>query len=397
MRQALVTTVGTALIAGLGGLTAPEAVVAAGVHASATEARPAGTVVAAAPLRHRLWIPGTTSRAFKLTYVTTDARGRRALSTGTVFVPKGQAPRGGWPVISWAHGTSGLGDRCAPSVVGPALPRRDRPYLANWMREGYAVVASDYAGLGTPGVPAYLNGRSEAHNIVDIVKAGRAYARAHLSPASRLARKWVVIGQSQGAGASIYTARYATRFGGRGLDYRGAVGTGTPAYIENIVDSLGPGFPTLSPGTTAYLAYILAGVRWAHPELGINSILTGTGRKYLKLAETHCVFRFDRDLQGVEIGGFFTRPLSALPKSSRTIARYMAMPETGFDKPFFMGHGRKDTDVPYSLTIPYVEKLKANHQPVTFKAYDSDHSGTLIRSQRDTHPFVRALFRARQR
>ena len=165
--------------------------------------------------------------------MTTNARGKRALSTGTLFLPKGRAPRGGWPVLSWAHGTSGLGDRCAPSVVGPALPRRDRPYLANWMREGYAIVASDYAGLGTPGLTAYLNGRSEAHNIVDIVKAGRAYAR-RLSPRSRLARKWVVVGQSQGAGAAIYTARYATRFGGRALDYRGAVGTGTPAYIENV-------------------------------------------------------------------------------------------------------------------------------------------------------------------
>ena len=27
----------------------------------------------------------------------------------------------------------------------------------------------------------------------------------------------------------------------------------------------------------------------------------------------------------------------------------MAMPEQGFDKPFFMGHGLKDADVPYVL------------------------------------------------
>ena len=173
MRRRLVAAVGTvALAAGLGGLLVPNAALA--------RERTPGTVVKAAPLRHGLWIPGTTSRAFKLTYVTSDARGRRALSTGTLFLPKGRAPRRGWPVVSWAHGTSGLGDACAPSRVGPALPRRDRPYLANWMREGYAVVASDYAGLGTPGLPAYLNGRSEAHNIVDIVKAARAYAGRRL-------------------------------------------------------------------------------------------------------------------------------------------------------------------------------------------------------------------------
>ena len=71
----------------------------------------------------------------------------------------------------------------------------------------------------------------------------------------------------------------------------------------------------------------------------------------------------------------------------------MAMPERGFDRPFFMGHGRNDADVPYGLTIPYVRVLRANRQPLTFKAYDSDHSGTLLASQKDTHPFVRRLLR----
>jgi hypothetical protein len=366
----------------------------AGPAQPASKTRSPGTAVAATPLRHGLWIPGTTSRAFKLTYVTTDARGRRTLSTGTVFLPKGRAPRGGWPVISWAHGTSGLGDRCAPSVVGPALPQRDRPYLANWMREGYAIVASDYAGLGTPGLPAYLNGRSEAHNIVDIVKAGRAYVNSHEPAASRLARKWVVIGQSQGAGAAIYTARYATQFGGPGLDYRGAVGTGTPAGIEVVVGDLGPDFPTLSPATTEYLAYILASLRSAYPELGIDGVLTATGRKYVKLAETACANEFEGELRGVNFGHFFSRPLKDLPGLTRIVDAYMKMPENGFDRPFFMGHGLKDTDVPYVLTSHYAATLEANHQPVTFKTYDADHSGTLIASQKDTHPFVRRLFAA---
>ncbi len=347
-----------------------------------------GSVVSAKPLKRSLWIPGTTSKAYKLTYVTTDARGRRARSTGIVFLPKGRRPRGGWPVISWAHGTSGLGDKCAPSVVGPALPKRDRPYLANWMKEGYAVVASDYAGLGTPGLPAYLNGRSEAHNIVDIVKAARAYTHA-------LARKWVVIGQSQGAGAAIYTARYATRYGGRGLDYRGGVGTGTPAYIENVVVALGPNFPPLSPATDAYMGYIFASLRSVYPALGIEGILTDTGRDFLRQAETECVFEYEQSVANADVGNWFTGPVSSLPNLTETVKRYMAMPENGFDKPFFMGHGRKDADVPYDLTLPYVQELRANDEPLTFKSYNSDHSGTLLKSQKDTHPFVRKLFAKR--
>jgi Secretory lipase len=371
-------------------IAAAIALLASGFSAAAAEARPVGAVTAAKPLPHRLWIPGTTSRAFKLTYVTTNARGKRALSSGTLFLPKGTTPRGGWPVISWAHGTSGLADSCAPSRVGPALPKRDRPYLANWMREGYAIVASDYAGLGTPGLMAYLNGRSEAHNVVDIVKAGRAYARKR---SSRLARKWVVIGQSQGAGAAIYTARYATKFGGRGLDYRGAVGTGTPAYVENVVKALAPDFPDLSPALTEYMAYVLAGLRWTHPNLGIDGALTDTGRTYLRLGERLCGAEFEERLEGVQVGAFFNRRLDALPRFAKTVDAYMAMPESGFDKPFFMGQGLTDVDVPYGLTKPYVDKLKANGQPLTFKLYDKDHSGTLIASQKDTHPFVRKLFR----
>ena len=38
---------------------------------------------------------------FKLTYVSTDQLGHRALSTGELFLPKGRAPAGGWRLISW--------------------------------------------------------------------------------------------------------------------------------------------------------------------------------------------------------------------------------------------------------------------------------------------------------
>ena len=64
------------------------------------------------------------------------------------------------------------------------------------------------------------------------------------------------------------------------------------------------------------------------------------------------------------------------------------MPESGFDRPFFIGHGLIDTDVPYPTTALYVAALQANGEPVTFKTYPADHSGALIQSQRDTIPFV---------
>jgi hypothetical protein len=48
---------------------------------------------------------------------------------------------------------------------------------------------------------------------------------------------------------------------------------------------------SLSPGLTAYVSYILAGMRWTHPELGLDEVLTSTGRKYVELAKTNASFR----------------------------------------------------------------------------------------------------------
>ena len=346
-----------------------------------------GDVVSTRDLDRNLWIPGAAS-AEVLTYVTTDTFGEKALSTGTVFLPPGTAPDGGWPVISWAHGTSGLGDACAPSLIGPTYAERDLPYLANWLAQGYAIVASDYAGLGTPGLSTYLDGRTTAHNVVDMVKAGRNHSED-------LSRSWVAVGQSQGGGAAIYTARYATEFGGPDLDYRGAVGTGTPAYIEKLISIGGPGVPpvALPSGLTAYVAYIGASLRYAHPELGLDDILTPLGKKYADLAETTCVTDFEAQLDGVTIGDFFTAPLTGLPNFTAVLDDYMAMPETGFDKPFFMGNGLQDIDVPFPTTAAYVARLTANGQPVTFRAYNTDHSGAFVQSQADTIPFVANLFR----
>jgi len=392
MRRAASTTVRRATALVVTGLVT--VLLTPSLPASPAQAAPTrpGTVVDSAPLRHGLWIPKATSRAWKLTYVTTDSHGDRALSTGTVFVPHGTPPKGGWPVISWAHGISGLGDGCAPSKVGPVLKQRDWSYLRTWMQQGYAVVASDYVGLGTPGLMPYLDTKATAHSVVDIVKAGVSFT-ADKRCRLRLSEKWVTIGQSQGGGGSVGTARYATEYGGRSLDYRGAVGTGTPAYIEDYVMLLGPEVPPLTPDLGAYLTYIVASLRDVHPELGIDGILTETGKKYVKLAETMCDEEFAEKMDGVAVGSFFSAPMATLPDVYATLKDYMGMPESGFDTPFFMGHGAADTDVPYAQTARYAAVLQANGEPVVFKTYPTDHSGTMQASLADTIPFVKRQMR----
>ena len=345
-----------------------------------------GTVIDVGDLPASLWIPGTGS-AKRITYWSVGSDGRPAQSTGAYFLPTGTPPPGGWPVLGWAHGTSGLGDDCAPSRVGPALPERDRPYLAKWLERGYAVTASDYVGLGTPGVHPYLDSKVQAHSVVDMVKAGRALELS-------LSNRWVAIGQSQGGGAAIATAAHATEYGGPALDFRGAVGTGVPAYIENTLLPLAPSVPpaALPAGITSYIFDILAGLRAAHPEIDLNSYLTPLGRAHVDAAETLCTVPAEEKAAGVVLGAAFTKPLAAIPNFHALLVDSMALPETGYDRPLFIGQGLTDIDVPAPLASAFAARLAANGQPVTYKAYPSDHSGTFVQSQADTIPFVARLF-----
>ncbi|MFI9401765.1 alpha/beta hydrolase family protein [Nocardia sp. NPDC052316] len=351
-------------------------------------AAPAGTVESIAPLAPAATLPGSVNSA-RLLYRSTTANDVPATASAAVYFPPGEPPAGGWPVIAWAHGTVGLGDNCAYSVAGPGAVERDWAYLGTWLQQGYAIVAADYAGLGTPGEHPYLNGIVEAHNVVDAVRAATAQYPS-------LAKKWVVVGQSQGGGAAVYTARYATEFGGPELDYRGAVGTGVPAYIEDILTLLGPGMPPvkLSPHTTGYVLYILNGLRTTYPELNIESFLTDAGRRWLAEAREACLVPLGDELaaEGVVVGNLFSKPLNQIPDLHGLLTRYLGLPESGYDKPVFLGQGLRDTDVITPETLRFAAVLQANGQPVRLHTYPEDHSGAVNASLRDSVPFVRGLF-----
>ena len=135
-----------------------------------------------------------------LLYRSTGVTGKAVAVSATLSVPKGRAPKGGWPVISWAHGTTGIADACAPSrgrTSDPAL-------LERWRRAGYAIVRTDYEGLGTPGEHPYLIGRSEGYAVLDAVRAARKLDR-------RLGRRVAIAGHSQGGHAALWAAALAPR------------------------------------------------------------------------------------------------------------------------------------------------------------------------------------------
>jgi Prolyl oligopeptidase family len=374
-------------------LTVPGSAQAAVANWSGLDARffagpiPApGALIESVPLAPELSIGGA-GNAYRILYSTTDQHGAPAVSTAAVFVPRTPAPPAGYPVIAWAHGTVGLGDDCTPSAL-PRTPRDDE-YLSHWLNQGYAIVASDYAGLGTPGLMSYLNSVTTAHGVIDSVIA------AHHMPLD-LSPRWAIVGQSQGGGAAVASARWASEFSaGSGLDYRGVVATGTPANIQKFVAQAGPDLqlPELGPVANAYTAYILAALREARPDLDINGVLSPAGLDAAARAETMCVHPVTDALAHLSPASMFDAPLSSIPGISEALDAFMGTPVTGYDRPIFLGVGLLDRDVPPASTLAFYDQLVANNQNVELRIYpEEDHSGTVLASLVDSTPFLRNAF-----
>lgn len=131
----------------------------------------------------------------RIMYHSTDADGADRAVTGVVYHPTDDPPEGGWPILAWAHGTSGMAAPCAPSR-GPSVP----PAFGV---EGVRV-ATDYLGLGPEGeLHPYLSAAAEGPAMVDSVAAARNL------PDAGAGDQWVATGVSQGGHAALVTNEMA--------------------------------------------------------------------------------------------------------------------------------------------------------------------------------------------
>ncbi len=134
----------------------------------------------------------------RIMYHSRDAQDRDRAVTGILTYPNAQAPAAGWPVVSLAHGTTGLASPCAPSRADSAAPR--------FGVEGVGV-ATDYIGLGPVGeLHPYLSRPSEAHSVIDAVRAARNLREAGAG------RRWLAVGHSQGGHAALATNELAATY-----------------------------------------------------------------------------------------------------------------------------------------------------------------------------------------
>lgn len=143
------------------------------------------------------------ANGWRILYTTTREDGSPTVASALVVSP--DAP-GFHRVVSWAHGTTGTAPTCAPSLQDEPFKSGGMFALALLVSEGYAVVATDYVGLGTTGPHAYLVGRESGQAVLDATRAARQVRGADL------ARQTVLWGHSQGGQAALWASQLAADY-----------------------------------------------------------------------------------------------------------------------------------------------------------------------------------------
>jgi pimeloyl-ACP methyl ester carboxylesterase len=199
---------------------------------------PPGSIIRREPM---LQAPAYIS-AWRVLYRSRGLHGEPIAVSGVVIAPKGAAPPGGRPIVAWAHPTSGVVERCAPSLAFFVFQQIQG--LREMAARGYVVAATDYPGLGAPGVHPYLVGESEARAVLDIVRA------AETMPETGAAKDFVAWGHSQGGQAALYTGLIARSYAPE-LNLRGvAVAAPATELATLMTDDLGsPGGRNLTAMT----------------------------------------------------------------------------------------------------------------------------------------------------
>ena len=151
------------------------------------------------------------ARAFRILHRSQDMLGSATQSSGLVIVPTKAAPD--LPVLTWCHGTTGLGDAGCPSaqpdparelityftVEATAQIDYGIPGAQAFLDAGWAICATDYQGLGTPGLHQYVLNRTNARDAVNIVHAARHMGLGVSTTGGAM-------GWSQGGGAAAAVA-----------------------------------------------------------------------------------------------------------------------------------------------------------------------------------------------
>ncbi|MFH8594265.1 lipase family protein [Streptomyces rimosus] len=331
-------TAATALALSLG-LTNAAATTPAAPRPTQTAARP-GDIVKSSPTSfHPLPGQPTRTRAWHMEYRSTSAQGTPNVVSGTVIVPD-DGRTGPRPLVTYAVGTVGLADMCAPSAGFPKGTTVEANLIQQLTARGWAVAVTDYEGLGTPGDHTYTVGRAEGQAVLDAARAAQRLpgaVQAGVTADSPVG----IMGYSQGGQASGWAAELHGTYAPE-LKVKGTATGGVPADLLKVAD--------FNNGNVGAGLILMAAVGQdaAFPELDLAKYLNAKGRHYVDFMKNNCVA-----IDG--IAGAFKKISDVTVRNPLYEAdwqRRLRESDLGTrrpDAPVFLYHGTLDELIPYGV------------------------------------------------
>ncbi len=329
---------------------------------------PPGSVIRFEPIAG----PANTS-SWRILYVSQTMAGKHVPASGMVIVPKSA---GVMPVVVWAHGTTGVARGCAPSLApNPAREFTRRggsetlpisigiPYLNDWLERGYAVIAADYAGLGTEGIHHYLVGEDAARDLLNLVRAARKIIPGRLGPDVAL------FGTSQGGQAVLFAGEIGKKYAPE-LQIR-RVAALAPA--STLVVASGDSGSTYASGSP--LPYMI-GRGYLDAYHLDSSIFTDVGKTRLAKALNECVVEFYTDVTTSRKTGL-SGSLTENPDWFAALKQNNAGTRKS-EAPVFIAHGTRDKIIPAEATSAYLERARAVGTRVTLQWVANAGHGDVI-------------------
>lgn len=317
----------------------------------------------------------------RVLYTSTDLRWHAGIVpvSGTVYLPKGEPPAGGWPLVAWAHGTLGVSDRCAASWSGHKP--RDAVYINRWLENGFAVVATDYQGLGAVGPHPYLIWEAEGRSVLDAVRAALS---AH---ADKLTAKVFITGQSQGSGAALGATRIAPSY---------APDVPLLATVATGVVSTFPDGPYKAPtriNSPVYVTLSTLGGSLPDEAPSADALATDKGKMLLKAAREGCTaeMRALAEREEITAANAYVEPIEArlTPATDMSVTRLPV--------PVMLGTGLADTTLVPRRQYGAVKAFCAGGSDLVWKTYPgATHNGGLNASFPDALAFFRDALAGRK-
>ena len=317
------------------------------------------------------------SQRFLITYRSRGIQSEPIVASGFILLPKGKAPKEGWPILAWAHGTTGVADTCAPSsdyVGGPVhiYQQIAEKALNAWLARGYAVVAPDYQGLGTPSGHPYMNAQSQLHTVVDAVRTTH-----HLKP-YKFNKNWYVMGHSQGGAASLAVAAYGQKDAPE-LNLRGAIALAPGGYqYEGIAEYVAT-HSQIDTSVAAFFPIVLLGAEAADPSLVPANLVSPEMGEILNQARSRCLSELQSDLKQAPKTVFKPNVnLTPLTNYLKKQSIENMIPTV----PVMVVQGEKDQLVDSRGTYAYYQQICKMGKPIAFYPLkEGDHRDSLRQSE----------------